>query len=187
MVKEFLQTIEPVDDEHLENYLRHYEEYSEPSKTIITPAGKTEHYIYFVLKGIQKSYYLKGGKQYVIAFTYPPSFSGIPDSFLNQEPSRYFLETITDSRFLRLSYERHQALMTEYRSIETLFRKATEQVLIGVLQRHYELMACTIEERFRAFMKRSPHLLNMVPHKDLASYLRIDPTNFSKLLSSVKL
>ncbi len=77
--------------------------------------------------------------------------------------------------------------MKEHRALETLFRKATEQILIGVLQRHYELMAFTIEERFRAFMKRSPHLLNMVPHKDLASYLRIDPTNFSKLLASIKI
>lgn len=187
MIKEFLQSIHPVRDQILNLYLAEYEEIHEPAKTILTAAGKTEHYLYFVLEGVQKSYYLNDGKQHVIAFTYPPSFSGIPDSFLNQKPSNYFLETITESRFIRLSFEQHQKLMMEHRSLETLFRKATEQILIGVLQRHYELMAFTIEERFRAFMKRSPHLLNMVPHKDLASYLRIDPTNFSKLLASVKI
>lgn len=186
-MKSFFQKFHPVDDEVLNAYLSHFVEYTEPAKSILTTAGKTEHYLYLVLEGIQKSYYLTEGKQHVIAFTYPPSFSGIPDSFLTQKPSNYFLETITDSHFLRLPYEKHQELLAKYRSIETLFRKATEQILIGVLQRHYELMAYTIEERFRAFMARSPHLMNMVPHKDLASYLRIDPTNFSKLLSSVKI
>jgi CRP-like cAMP-binding protein len=186
-MKFFLRKIHRVDDEVLDAYLAQFEEYALPAKSIMTEAGKTEHYLYFVQEGIQKSYYLNEGKQHVIAFTYPPSFSGIPDSFLNQKPSNYFLETITKSRFLRISYEQHQELMAKYRPIETLFRKATEHVLIGVLQRHYELMAYTIEERFHSFMKRSSHLLNMIPHKDLASYLRIDPTNFSKLLSSVKI
>ncbi|MEX0647371.1 MAG: Crp/Fnr family transcriptional regulator [Balneolaceae bacterium] len=186
-MKSFLQKIHPVEDEILDFYISHWEEQTRPAKSIMTSEGRIEHYQYFVLEGIQKSYYLKDGKQHVIAFTYPPSFSGIPDSFFSQTPSPYFLETITESRFLCLSNEQHQQLMAEYRPIETLFRKATETVLTGVLQRHYQLMSYTIEERFRAFMERSPHLLNMVPHKDLASYLRIDPTNFSKLLSSVKL
>lgn len=186
-MKEFLQQIHPVDDDILEEYISQFEEYEESRKTLITTAGKTERYMYFVLEGIQKSYYLNNGKEHVIAFTYPPSFSGIPDSFLTQKPSKYYLETITESKFLRLSYERHKEMIAKFRPVETLFRKATELILVGVLERHYELMAYTIEERFKAFMKRSPHLLNMIPHKDLASYLRIDPTNFSKLLSSVKL
>ena len=153
----------------------------------MTAAGQTEKYVYFVLEGIQKSYYLNRGKEHVIAFTYPPSFTGIPESFLSQIPSAYFLQTITGSKFLRLSHSRHEQLMNEFRPIETLFRKATEGVLIGFVKRHYELMAFDIESRFRSFVQRSPHLLNTVPHKDLASYLRIDPTNFSKLLSTVKI
>lgn len=186
-IKSFLQSIHPVEDNILDAYLDHWISYSVPRKTILTATGKTEHYTYIVTEGVQKSYYLNEGKEHVIAFTYPSSFSGIPESFLSQKPSRYFLETITESRFLRLSYEKHQQLMQQYRPIETLFRKAAEQILIGVLERHYELMAYSIEERFKSLLQRSPHLLNMVPHKDLASYLRIDPTNFSKLLSSVKL
>ncbi|MDR8390799.1 cyclic nucleotide-binding domain-containing protein [Aliifodinibius sp. S!AR15-10] len=186
-LKEFLQQIHPLENQVIEEYVSHWESYEAPRKTIITSAGRTERYLYFVMEGIQRSYYLNDGKEYIIAFTYPPSFSGIPESFLVQKPSKYFLESITESRFLRISYEQHQQMMAKYRPIETLFRKATEAILIGVLERHYELMAYTIEERFKAFLDRSSHLLNLVPHKDLASYLRIDPTNFSKLLSSVKL
>jgi CRP-like cAMP-binding protein len=186
-LEKFLQKIYPLENQVMEEYLSHWENHEATRKTIITSAGKTERYLYYVMEGIQRSYHLNDGKEHIIAFTYPPSFSGIPESFLVQKPSKYFLETITESRFLRISFEQHQQMMVKYRPIETLFRKTTETILIGVLERHYELMAYTIEERFKAFMERSPHLLNLVPHKDLASYLRIDPTNFSKLLSSVKL
>lgn len=142
--------------------------------------------MYFVLEGIQKAYSMHGDKLHLIAFTYPPSFSGIPESFLTQTPSRYFWETISDSTFLRISFEKHNELMEKFRPIETLFRKATEYVLMGLVQRQHELMAFDMRTRFETFIKRSPHLLNSIPQKDLASYLRIDSSNFSKLLNSVK-
>ncbi|MEX2484762.1 MAG: cyclic nucleotide-binding domain-containing protein [Brumimicrobium sp.] len=186
-MKEFLNKIAPIDQEILDEYISHWTEYNVPKRTIMTAPGETERYMYFVLDGIQKSYYLSEEKQHVIAFTYPPSFSGIPESFLTQTPAKYFLETINDSSFLRISYEKHQQLMQEHREIETLFRKAAELFLIGMIERHYELMAFDINERFKAFAQRSPHLFSLVAHKDLASYLRIDSTNFSKLFNTVKI
>lgn len=186
-MKEFLSKIHAVEDTILEDYLSYWTEYSVPKNTIMTCKGDTERYMYFVLEGIQKSYYLNENKEHIIAFTYSPSFSGIPESFLNQSRSNYFLTTISDSKFLRISFKNHQDLMLKHRSIETLFRKATEFLLIDILNRYYELMAFDIETRFRNFTTRSPHLLQMVSQKDLASYLRIDPTNFSKLLGTVKI
>lgn len=186
-MKEFLNKIHPVDHEILDRYISRWTEYDVPKKTIMTAPGDTERYMYFVLDGIQKSYYLNEYKQHIIAFTYPPSFSGIPESFLTQTPSKYSLETITDSSFLRISFEKHQQMMQEHREIETLFRKATELFLIGMVQRHYELMALDIHERFESFAQRSPHLFSLVAQKDLASYLRIDSTNFSKLFNTIKI
>jgi len=149
--------------------------------------GQTEKHFYFVLSGIQKSYYLHNDKAHIIAFAYPPSFSGIPESFLTQTPSRYYLETITKSTFLRISYDQHQTFMLEHRAIETLYRKITEGFLNGVIQRQHELMALSMEDRFRVFVDRSAHLLQIISQKDIASYLNIDPTNFSKLINRIRI
>lgn len=186
-MKEFFNKIHAIDQEVLEEYISQWAEYEAPKKTIMTAPGETERYMYFVLEGVQKSYFLNEDKQHVIAFTYAPSLSGIPESFLTQTPSKYFLETITESSFLRISFDRHQQMMQEHREIETLFRKASELFLIGMVQRHYELMAFDINQRFMSFAQRSPHLFNLVAHKDLASYLRIDSTNFSKLFNTIKI
>jgi len=188
MIQEFLKSIdETVCDKDLKIYTANWTEQSYRKKQIITEEGRIQKDMYFVLEGIQRSYFLNDGKEHVMAFTYAPSFSGIPESFLTQTPSKYYLETITDTRVLKISYEKHMELMKEYRSIETLFRIATENFLFGLMHRHYELMAFDIETRFKNFLQRSPHLLNKVPHKDLASYLRIDASNFSKLLGKVKI
>ena len=186
-IKKFFRAIHPIDDNILDKYVSQWTSYSLPRKHIMTAPGEVERHIYFVAQGIQKSYYMNEDKQHVIAFAYNPSFSGIPESFFTQKPSRYFLETITESEFLRISFETHQQQMSRYREIETLFRKTTEVFLDGMIQRHHELMAFDVETRFKNFVKRSPHLLNMISQKDLASYLRIDPTNFSKLMNRIRL
>ncbi|MEM6261531.1 MAG: Crp/Fnr family transcriptional regulator [Bacteroidota bacterium] len=179
----YLANIYPTDRDQLETYSSGWKAYSAPKKTILTTPDTTEGYLYFVHEGIQKSYYLHGAKQHVMFFAYAPSFSGVVESFLTQTPSRYFLETITDSHFFRISYEQHQEMVYQYREIETLFRKITEMFLAGIIERHHEFLAYSAEERLAIFLKRSPHLLNMVSQKDLASYLRIDPTNFSKMVN----
>ncbi|MEL6253855.1 MAG: cyclic nucleotide-binding domain-containing protein [Bacteroidota bacterium] len=186
-MKTFLSQIHEIEDAILEDYISHWKAFELPRKSIMTAPGETERFLYYVKEGIQKSYYLNGKKQHVIAFAYAPSFSGIPESFFTQTPSRYYLETLTDSTFLRISYDKHQEFMQQYRPIETLFRKTTEIFLMGVIQRQHELMAFDIETRFKTFVRRSPHLLNMVSQKDLASYLRMDSTNFSKLMNRIQI
>lgn len=187
MVKDYLNTIHRVPDDILEAYLRHWRAYEAPRKTIITAPGETEPFLYFVLEGVQKLHYLTDAKQHILAFSYPPSFSGVIESFFTRTPSRHFLETITRTRCLRIAFPDHQRFMAEHREIETLFRKLTEHFLNGIMQRQHELMAFDMETRFRTFVQRSPHLLHMVPQKDLASYLRMDSTNFSKLINSVRI
>jgi len=186
-LKIYLNQIHPLEDEVVEEYCTHWKQVEYKRKAFITNEGEVEQYMYFVQEGIQKSYYLNEGKEHVVAFTYPPSFSGIPESFFTQAPSNCFLQCITASRLLRIHRTQHQAMMQKHRVLETLFRIGTEQVLVGIIKRHYELLAHDIETRFKIFTSRSPHILNMIPHKDIASYLRIDPTNFSKLLKRVKI
>lgn len=186
-VQEYLKSIHYLPAQSLKKIVEAFRPVEFNRKEVITWEGQVEKYLYFVLEGVQRSYYIKDGKEHVIAFTYPPSFSGIPESFLTQQSSKYFLDAITPSKMLRLSYDTLQAMLEEDHHVERLLRKATETVLIGLVQRHYELLAFNMEERFGAFVKRSPTLLNMVPHKDLASYLGINATNFSKLLSRSKI
>ncbi|MRG44107.1 cyclic nucleotide-binding domain-containing protein [Chitinophaga sp. SYP-B3965] len=149
---------------------------------LIVP-GQTQKELYFVKSGIQMSYF---ESEDVIAFTYAPDLCAIPESFSFQTPSKCYLTCLTDSELDYISYEDLQKLFDQNQQIERLFRKMTEAVLAGMINRHHELHALTMEERYKAFCQRSAHLLHLVSHKHIASYLGISPTNFSKLFNKVK-
>ena len=152
----------------------------------MTVPGQVQRDLYFVKSGVQMSFFDTDNKIHVIAFTYPPNPCAIPESFSFQQPSKYFLTCLTDSELEYITFDELQKLFDQSRQIERLFRRMTEFVLAGMINRHIELHSLTIEERYKVFCQRSPHLLHLVPHKYIASYLGIDPTNFSKLFNNVK-
>ena len=157
-------------------------------KTILTAAGETERHLYFVLDGLQRAFYVGDDqKEATIVFTYPHSFSGVADSFLTQTASNYFFETLTASKFLRTTYMQLAEVMNKFPAIQQLVLKLTAFALKGVLERQIEIQSFSAEEKFRSLLKRSPHVLQIIPHKYLASYLGIDPATFSKLLGSVRI
>ena len=78
-------------------------------------------------------------------------------------------------------------LMQSYPAIQQMVLKATSFALHGIIKRQVELQCFSAEEKFKALFVRSPHLLQIISHKYLASYLGIDASTFSKLLSTVKI
>jgi CRP-like cAMP-binding protein len=188
LLEKFIGQLHPLTGAETSAFTAHWKPITVKRKTILTATGETERYLYFVLEGVQRAFYLGDAhKEATIVFTYPPSFSGVADSFLTQTPSLYFLETLTASRFLRIGYAEVQQLIDKFPNIQQLFFKATAFALKGALLRHVELQCFSSEEKFKTLLKRSPHILNLVPHKYLASYLGIDPTNFSKLLGTIRI
>lgn len=187
-LQKFLTRIHPLPASELEKLTAIWQPFECKRKTMLTAAGETERYLYFVLEGVQRAFYIGTDKQEAtIVFTYAPSFSGVADSFLTQTPSLYFLETLTASRFLRTSYKQIDELMQKYPAIQRMILQLTGFALKGVLERQVELQCFSAEEKFKTLLKRSPHVLQLIPHKYLASYLGIDATTFSKLLSSVRI
>lgn len=157
-------------------------------KEQLTLAGNIEKQLYFVYEGVQRVYYFdEAGKEATILFTYTPSFGGVIDSFLLQQRSRFNYETLTPSKFLVADESALQKLILNHTGIETLIRKGVTNALSGVMERLVELQCFSSEEKFKQLLQRSPHILQLVPHKYLANYLGIDATNFSKLMNKIRI
>jgi CRP-like cAMP-binding protein len=153
---------------------------------VILP-GETQHELYFVQRGVQMAYMDCAAKTQVVAFAYPPDWWAIPGSFALQVPSRYSVMCLLDSDVLYLTFDELQCLFDQSQAIERFFRLQTEGALARLVNRQFDLLTLSMGERYRAFCKRSPHLLQLIPHKYIASYLGIDPTNFSKLFNQVRI
>lgn len=187
-LKQVTESIHPISPDAWEDFSSIWEPISAKRKVVLTHPGQTERHLYFVVEGVQRVFYSdENGREATLVFTYPPSFGGVLDSFVTQKPSRYSFETLTPSVFLQANYSILNQLMLKHHSIERLIRIGLGNVLSGLLERQVELQCFSSEEKFRALLKRSPHVLQLIPHKYLANYLGIDATNFSKLLGTVRI
>ncbi|WP_109696294.1 Crp/Fnr family transcriptional regulator [Chitinophaga deserti] len=183
-----IEALVPLTDEVWEDLAACWHPIACKRKTVLTAAGDTERYTYYVTDGLQRAFALaEGQKEATLMFSYPGSFSGIIDSFFLRQPSRYYLETLTQSAFLRISYDDVQRLMQQHPSIARWIHLGTMHAMAGVMERLIEIQTLGAEQKFRRLLARSPHVLQMIPHKYLASYLGIDPATFSKLLGGIRL
>ncbi|WP_245842872.1 Crp/Fnr family transcriptional regulator [Pontibacter ummariensis] len=187
-LKQLVSAIRPLPEADWEAFSAAWIPHQAKRKETLTAAGEKENYLYFVAEGVQRVYYFDDqDREATLVFTYAPSFGGVLDAFMLQQPARYYYETLTPSVFLRTPFQDLQRLMQTRPAIEAMIREGLSHSLSGLLERLVELQCYTSEERFKKLLQRSPHILQLVPHKYLANYLGIDPTNFSKLLNKVRI
>lgn len=188
LLRKTVNAVHPLPEQDWDAFSERWRLRSEARRQTLTVAGNREQYLYFVLDGVQRVLFLDdAGHEATLLFTYAPSFGGVVDSLLLQQPSRYYYETLTPSLFLQLAATDLQVLMFTRPAVEAFVRKALSISLSGLLERLAELQSFSSEEKFRRLLSRSPHILQLVPHKYLANYLGINATNFSKLINSVRI
>jgi CRP-like cAMP-binding protein len=187
-LKHLVDSVHPLCEEDWDLFSSGWEPIEARRKVILTQAGETEKYLYFTTEGVQRIFYFdEQHREATLVFIYPPSFGGILDSLLLQQPSRYTFETLTPSSFIRITAKELQKKIDTRPAIASLIQKGTTQALSGLLERMVQLQCFSSEDKFKTLLQRSPHILQLVPHKYLANYIGIDPTNFSKLINSVKI
>lgn len=187
-LKQLVTSVHPFTEQEWKRFAALWKPFEAKRKEQLTIPGQTEKYLYFVVEGVQRVFYFDDrNREATLVFTYAPSFGGVLDSMIHESPSRYYYETLTPSVFLRAPFAEIETLSNEITAIEALIRKGVAQTLAGLLERLVEVQCFSSEDRFKKLLQRSPHILQLVPHKYLASYLGIDPTNFSKLLNKVKI
>ncbi|GAA4354455.1 hypothetical protein GCM10023185_16330 [Hymenobacter saemangeumensis] len=185
--KTFLRRFHPgIDDASLQLLLAELRPLSIKKGEFLIQAGQVQKELMFVYSGVQITCFDHEGTEHVTTFFYAPSLAGLPDSFLYQTPAQDNIRALSDSEFGCISFQRLQELFDESQPLERLFRKMIEAKLVGLITRHKEFHALTIKERFQRFAQRSAHLFHLVPHKYIANYLHINPTNFSKLYNSTR-
>lgn len=188
LLQQTVNHIHQLSEEDFEAFYALFKPYTAKRKEVLTQAGSVEKYLYFVLEGLQRLYYLdEYHREATLVFSYQANFGGVLDSMMNQKPSKYYYETLSPSIFLRASYSQIEELLTNKPSIEVLLRKGLTGAFSGILERLVELQCFSSEEKFQQLLRRSPHILQIVPHKYLANYIGIDPSNFSKLINSIKI
>ena len=158
-----------------------WQERTFPKGAVITATGQVECWFSIVKEGAQRIYFENDGQEACIGFAYGGSWSGIFDSFVTQAPSRFVLQAVTPSVLLSIEHADLERLYRRVPKMERFGRLMLEEVFVRRAVREVEQLTMTALERYDRLIDRSPHLLQMVHQKDIASYLGMSAETFSRL------
>lgn len=181
LVRRTIERYVPLADEDWSRIGPCWQEYAFSKGALICAVGHVEQRFYIVQQGVQRLSFPHDGQDVCVGFSYDGSWCGEYASFISRRPARFEVAALTDSVLLGIGYDELQRLYREMPLMERFGRLIMEELIQGRATREIEQMSLSAEDRYDRLVARSPHLLQLVSQKDIASYLRMTPETFSRL------
>lgn len=145
--------------------------------------GQTDQHLYLIRQGTLRIYLPMEENEVVVGFGYENTLICAFPSFIQQQPSDYAIQALTKSELIGITRTDFLRLLADFPKLEHAWRLMVEQALVGRIQREVDLLTQSPKDRIDRLLERSPHIFQLIPHKYLASYLRMTPETFSRQLN----
>ncbi len=182
----YISNIHPLDDEITQALDLNFEIIEVPKRYMILKDGDTCDYLYLVLSGLVRMYYIKGDEEVCSLFIEEKHFLHVPNSFYKRKPGYQYVETLEPSVIARVHFDKLQHLYKTYPELNFIGRVITENYFVKSEERLYLLRKQTAEERYNYFIERYPSLLLRVPLKYIASYLGLTLETLSRIRNKIR-
>lgn len=179
----------------LRTYIRTITAFSEESWEVLLPCltameckrhdfllkeGQVCQAVYFVCKGLCKSFYNIDGKEINTAFYFENEFATNVTSLTTATPSEYAIKTIEKMTVVRIDKTRLLAAYHQSHQVETFGRKVLEQIIARQEAHTDSFKLLTPRQRFDNLVASHPDLLQRVSLTQIASYLGISRETLSR-------
>ena len=152
-----------------------------PKKHLLLKEGQVSNYIYVVVKGLLRMYYIKDGEEICSRFMDEQHMAMSVNSFYSRVPGYEYIETIEPSTLARIHHDNLEKIYKEQNDFNFIARVITEQYFIRSEERLYLIRKHSAEERYVYFIEHYPELLQRVPLMYIATYLGITLETLSRI------
>lgn len=151
-------------------------------KQYLLQEGEVCQHYSFVVSGCFKMFAIDSNfREHNLQFAAEDDWITDFQSFYGQSPSKLYIEAIEPSTVLQIKHEDLLYLYINYHKFDRNFRIITERKLIDYQNRILQSISSTADDRYEAFLKQYPHLINRLPNTQIASYLGITSEFLSKI------
>jgi CRP-like cAMP-binding protein len=180
-LKEILSAIYPLTQSEW-NIVEHKFRREDVAKNeIIVLKGQTENYLYFIEKGILRTWMDKGEKQLTFDFHFENSIYSSYTSFLTRSPSEYNVQAITNMVIWKIHYDELQTIYEQTSTGQIIGRKAAEMLFMEKSKREIALLSKSPEQLYLDLFTEQPELIRQIPLKYIASYIGVTPQALSRI------
>jgi CRP/FNR family transcriptional regulator, anaerobic regulatory protein len=150
-------------------------------KEYLLKAGHVCRNIFFVKKGIVRCFYINKSIEVSSWFMKEGDIIISVESFFQQKPSKENVQALEDCTVYSMEYPELQYLYKNYMETNYIGRVLTEKYYTLSEQRISSLRMPLISDRYQYLMKNHPDLIQRVPSKYIASYLRVTEQSLSRI------
>lgn len=148
--------------------------------------GKIQKAMGFVYSGLLRSYYVdEQGKKVTISFINENSYASDYPSFIQQKPSKYFIETLEPTVIVNLPYLAIQDAYNKYKNFERYGRLIAEQILLKKQERIESFLFENAAERYKRFIEENQSIITRISISDLSSYLGIERQSLTRIRKKI--
>lgn len=153
---------------------------------VLQKIGMPVKEIAFLVSGVLRGYYTDAaGNEATDCFVVVPGSPAVSClSFDKSSPIAF--EALEKSVLYSIDMETVMELMVKSRDVLMLENRLLRESLQMHWEREMVLAQCTATERYQAFLKKFPGLIDRVNHKLVASFLGITPVQLSRVRHSLK-
>lgn len=148
--------------------------------SILLSEGEFAKECFFILKGCVRCFYLINGEERCTEF-YTENQTITPVSYVNGQPSEYYLSCLEDCIISVASPESSKTLLMKIPKLESMILKLKSELLVQNQISFDNFKNLSPEMRYLKLLETRPDLLNRVPQYHLATYLGITPVSLSRL------
>lgn len=154
--------------------------------TILLKEGEINNHIYFVKKGILRFYLVHKDKEYNTWFAKENEFMMSLNSFYYNVPSNEYVQAIEDCELI-ITHKKVYHLIHKINHNATM--QAINYVSFGLSEYQEQCIALRCmnsEERYAFLMRNKKHLMERISQKHIASFLGVEETYLSKIITKYK-
>jgi CRP-like cAMP-binding protein len=148
----------------------------------IKKAGSKDTNIYFVVEGSVKLFIVENDQEMIIRFGYQNNIIAALDCFISEKPSDLFIQAIKKTELKVISKLKFNQLINKNDSFKILWEQTLLQLIYQQIEREKDILIVSPIKRYQRVLDRSPQLFQEIPHKYIASYLRMTPETLSRLI-----
>lgn len=144
------------------------------------------NHIFFIEKGLVKTFYLKDGSEICSSFVKEFEVAISVKSFYTRQPGNEVIQALEDTTAHYLHYDDLQEIYRKHVEFNIVGRMLAEKHNVASEERLFLMRNKTAEARFSFILKHHPEMVQRIQKRDLASYLGISASTISRIRPNKK-